>query len=208
LSRNRLLESFLWTPIWVDLRFNLGASGTARKSKSSASDVAIFAHDRLCSGAASGQGRNRTSSLCERGRFASAGVSYWADDPNEALVAVMNAFVEAKLDAARGNSESALKHWRRAIEAQDKLNYTEPPDWYYPVRESLGAALLAGGCAEEAEQVLRGDLRRNPRNPRSLFGLEKSLGAQHLENDAGWVAREFQRAWKNADSRLKIGDLY
>ena len=49
-------------------------------------------------------------------------------NPNEAMVAAMNAVVEAKLDAARGNSDSALKHWRAAIEAQDKLNYTEPPD--------------------------------------------------------------------------------
>ena len=129
-------------------------------------------------------------------------------NPNEAMVAAMNAVVEAKLDAARGNSDSALKHWRAAIEAQDKLNYTEPPDWYYPVRESLGAALLAGGYAKEAEQVFREDLRRNPRNPRSLFGLKESLGAQHLENDAAWVDREFHRAWKNADSQLKIGDLY
>jgi hypothetical protein len=158
LSCNRLLESFLWTPIWVDLRFAKWQEIWARPEPlanriSSASDVAIFAHDRLCRGAASGEGRNRTSSLCARSRFASAGVSYWADDPNEALVAVMNAVVEAKLDAARGNSESALKHCRRAIEAQDKLNYTEPPDRYYPVGESLGAALLAGGYAEEAEQV-------------------------------------------------------
>jgi tetratricopeptide (TPR) repeat protein len=127
---------------------------------------------------------------------------------NEAMLAVMNAIVEAKLDAAKGNPESALKHWRAAINAQVKLNYTEPPDWYYPTRESLGAALLAGGNAKEAEQVFREDLRRNPRNPRSLFGLKESLGAQHLENDAAWVDREFQRAWKNADSQLKIGDLY
>jgi tetratricopeptide (TPR) repeat protein len=129
-------------------------------------------------------------------------------NPNEAMIAVMNAIVEAKLDAAKGNAESALKQWRSAIGAQDKLNYTEQPDWYYPVRESLGAAQLAHGSAKEAEQVFREDLRRNPRNPRSLFGLKESLAAQHLENDEVWVDREFQRAWKNADSRLKIADLY
>src|SRR5262249_44765321 len=127
---------------------------------------------------------------------------------NESMLAVMNEIVEAKLHAARGNAESALRHWRTAIEAQDKLNYTEPPDWYYPVRESLGASLLAGGNPKEAEQDFREDLRRNPRNPRSLFGLKESLRAQNLENDAAWVDREFQKAWKHADSQLRISDLY
>jgi tetratricopeptide (TPR) repeat protein len=128
-------------------------------------------------------------------------------NPNEAMVAVMNEVVAAKLDSARGHGESAIKHWRAAAEAQDKLNYTEPPDWYYPVRESLGAALLTSDKAKEAEEVFREDLRRNPRNPRSLFGLKESLAAQRLDNDAAWVEREFAKAWKNADGALKIGDL-
>jgi len=55
--------------------------------------------------------------------------------------------------------------------------------------------------------VFREDLRRNPRNPRSLFGLKESLAAQHLENDAAWVEREFRAAWKNADVELRTGDL-
>jgi tetratricopeptide (TPR) repeat protein len=128
-------------------------------------------------------------------------------NPNEAMLAVANEIMAAKLEAAKGNTESALKHWRSAIEGQDKLNYTEPPDWYYPVRESLGSALLADGKGKEAEDVFREDLRRNPRNPRSLFGLRESLRVQRLENDAAWVDREFQKAWKNADTELRLGDL-
>ncbi|HKF25828.1 MAG TPA: hypothetical protein VKB24_07620, partial [Candidatus Acidoferrum sp.] len=66
---------------------------------------------------------------------------------------------------------------------------------------------LGSGRSKEAEEVFREDLRRNPRNPRSLFGLQESLAAQHLDNDAAWVEREFSKAWKNADTVLKIGDL-
>jgi len=128
-------------------------------------------------------------------------------NPNEAMLAVINEVLAARLDSAKGNVESAIKHWRAASEAQDKLNYTEPPDWYYPVRESLGAALLAGGKAKEAEEVFREDLRRNPRNPRSLFGLKESLASQRSDNDAAWVQREFEKAWKNADTTPKIGDF-
>lgn len=69
--------------------------------------------------------------------------------------------------------------------------YAEPPDWYYPVRESLGAALLLTGDAAAAERVFREDLRENPRNARSLFDLMESLKAQNKHDDARWVEVEF-----------------
>jgi len=47
------------------------------------------------------------------------------------------------------------------------------------IRDRLGAALLRNKQAPEAEQVFREDLERNPRNPRSLFGLSKALEARH-----------------------------
>ena len=85
---------------------------------------------------------------------------------------------------------------------QDELNYDEPADWYYPVRESLGAALLENGKAAEAEAVFRADLVQNPRNPRSLFGLQQALAAQNKTSVAAWVERQFAEAWKNADVKL------
>jgi hypothetical protein len=93
------------------------------------------------------------------------------------------------------------------VTAQDALNYDEPPDWYYPVRESLGGALLAAGKPIDAEQVFREDLRRNPRNPRSLFGLMHSLKAQQKDADAAWVESQFKVAWKSADTDLRLSDL-
>jgi hypothetical protein len=208
-----MLESFLWTPIWVDLRFAKWQEILARPEPPANRNVPhlMWRYSRTIAYAAE---RQAAKAEAERALYAEAAGSLPNEtpigqmNPNEAILAVMNAIVEARLDAAKGDAESAIKHWRAAIDAQDKLNYTEPPDWYYPVRESLGAALLAGGNAKDAEQVFREDLRRNPRNPRSLFGLKESLGAQHLENDAAWVDREFQRVWKNADSHLKIGDLF
>ena len=65
-----------------------------------------------------------------------------------------------------------------AVAVQDTLKYGEPPDWFFPVRESLGAAMLMNGDAAGAEKVFRNDLERNPRNPRSLWGLEQALRAQ------------------------------
>ena len=112
------------------------------------------------------------------------------------------------LDARLAKDDrAAIEHWKRAVAAEDALAYDEPPTWYYPVRESLGGALLRMGQAAEAEAVFREDLKRNPRNPRSLFGLMESLKAQSKTTQADWVRREFETAWKRAQVQLRVEDL-
>lgn len=116
------------------------------------------------------------------------------------VLKVAAAVLDARL---AGDPVKAVEHWRQAVAAYDDLRYAEPADWYYPVRESLGAALLQSGQAAEAEKVFREDLKRNRRNPRSLFGLMKSLEAQNRRAEAGWVRLEFERAWKGQELRLE-----
>jgi tetratricopeptide (TPR) repeat protein len=108
------------------------------------------------------------------------------------------------VDAALG---VAIDNWWQAVAIQDKMAYNEPPDWYYPVRESLGAALLLSGKAFAAEGVFREDLKQHPNNPRSHFGLWKSLEAQQKTAEAQTVHAEFDKAWKNTDVTLKIEDF-
>ena len=115
--------------------------------------------------------------------------------------------LDARIAAAKGDHTQAIRNWEKAAEVQDKLYYGEPPEWFYPVRESLGAALLLNGQAERAEAVFRADLEQSPRNPRSLFGLLRSLEAQNKTANVEEVRREFAAAWKNADVPLELGDL-
>ena len=115
--------------------------------------------------------------------------------------------LDARITAAQGDHAGSIEHWRRAVALQDAMLYDEPPDWYYPVRESLGAALAGDGQYDQAAQVFRADLDRNPRNPRSLFGLYETLKAQHKMTDAEWVRQEFEKAWKGADVQLQMKDL-
>ena len=82
-----------------------------------------------------------------------------------------------------------------AVAEQDGHWFTEPPVWYFPVRQSLGAVLLAGGRPVEAEAVYRDDLKRNPDNGWSLFGLARSLQAQGKAADAAAVEARFRKAW-------------
>jgi hypothetical protein len=113
----------------------------------------------------------------------------------------------AKIAMAKHDANGAIAQLREAVAIQDTLKYGEPPDWFFPVRESLGAALLLNGKAAEAERVFRDDLDRNPRNPRSLFGLREALKAQNKAYDAQFVDKQFQAAWKNPTLNLKVEDL-
>jgi len=115
--------------------------------------------------------------------------------------------LDAKLDSAHGRFTQAAALLVHAVRTQDNLRYIEPPDWYYPVRQSLGAALLRAGDLKGAERAFRDDLARNPRNGWSLFGLEKALDAEGDATDAAWAHRAFVQAWRNADTQPAIEDL-
>ena len=131
----------------------------------------------------------------------------WDLNPAKAVVAVGKAALDARIAGAKKDRKAAVAAWQQAVEAQDALTYSEPPDWYYPVRESLGAALFVDGQKAEAENVFREELERNPRNPRALFGLWETLKAQKKTADAEWVRRAFQDAWKNSEVEIRIEDL-
>ena len=126
----------------------------------------------------------------------------WSTNKLGEFLDMASAMVAARLER---NPEEAVAKWRKAVEVEDSLNYDEPPAWYYPVRESLGAALLMRGEAEGAETVFREGLRRSPNNGRILFGLLESLKAQ--KKDTAWVQAQFDAVWKGADLALRLKDL-
>jgi tetratricopeptide (TPR) repeat protein len=111
--------------------------------------------------------------------------------------------LDGELAARQGDAAAAVRSLTAAVQLQDGLTYDEPPGWYYPVRQSLGAVLLRAGQAKEAEAVYREDLRRNPENGWSLFGLARSLRAQGRASDAAAVDARFARAWAQADVKLE-----
>jgi tetratricopeptide (TPR) repeat protein len=113
----------------------------------------------------------------------------------------------AKIALAKKDSSEAIRMLREAVAIQDTLKYGEPPDWFFPVRESLGGALLLNGDASGAEKVFREDLDRNPRNPRSLWGLHQALLQQKRDYDAGFVQKQFDASWKGGTAALKVDDL-
>ena len=110
--------------------------------------------------------------------------------------------LQAQLAGADGRDDAMMEHARVAVEIQDALPYMEPPYWYYPARQSLGAALMAVGRVAAAEAVYRQDLDSFAENGWSLHGLAQSLRAQDRTDEANTVQWRFERAWQYADVPL------
>ena len=119
------------------------------------------------------------------------------------LLAVGSAHLRGEIGVATGESEAGLRDLQRAVEQQDALAYMEPPPWYFPTRQALGAALLELERPAEAEAVYRRDLEQHPSNGWSLFGLAESLRSLGNTSEATWAARGFRNAWEGADVELE-----
>jgi tetratricopeptide (TPR) repeat protein len=104
--------------------------------------------------------------------------------------------------AKQGNTDAAVEHLGRAIAEEDELTYDEPPDWYLPIRQRMGAILLAANRPVQAEKIFREDLVHRPENGWSLYGLAQSLKAQKKTEAAAKIEERFEKAWKTADVQL------
>jgi len=207
-----MLEGFLLQPIFVALRFQQWDE--IRKMPDPGPRLpllrAMWLYARAMAAAAAGDVK-KAETLREAFAVARDGLpaAMPAGPQNTAagIFAVASHVLDARIAAARGDRPAAIASWRSAVAAEDALAYDEPPPWYYPTRESLGAALLADGQAAEAERVFRDDLEIRPRNGRALYGLWKSLEAQKKAADAAWAQAQFDVAWKDADTKVRLEDL-
>jgi tetratricopeptide (TPR) repeat protein len=129
-------------------------------------------------------------------------IRIWGLNPTSSLAKIAAAVLQAEIAAARKNTKAAVAQLRKAIAIEDGLIYGEPPDWFYPVRQNLGALLLDAGRPRAAENVYREDLARFPDNGWSLFGLAQSLRAQGKKQEADEVQRRFETAWQYADIEI------
>lgn len=115
--------------------------------------------------------------------------------------------IRARVHGMRGEHDGEIDELDKAVAIQDRSGYGEPPDWFFPVRESLGGAYYRAGRFTEAERSFRTDLTHNPRNPRSLFGLTRTLEREGHSEDAADTRRQFDLAWQRADTQLTMEDL-
>jgi tetratricopeptide (TPR) repeat protein len=115
--------------------------------------------------------------------------------PAQDILQLARHVLEARIAQADGRLDQAIEEFRVAVQIQDSIPYMEPPYWYYPVRQSLGAALLAAGRNEEAQAVFQRALVDAPNNGWALFGLMQAETAQGDAAGAEATRKLFERAW-------------
>ena len=118
------------------------------------------------------------------------------------VLKVVTPMLNGEILVREGDLDGGLAELRKAVAAEDALNYDEPPGWILPVRHSLGANLMQAGRYAEAEQVYRDDLAHLPENGWSLYGLARCLQLQGKRNEASAIQTRFQKVWANADMQI------
>jgi tetratricopeptide (TPR) repeat protein len=117
----------------------------------------------------------------------------------KSLLALAQAHLAGEMAAKQGHTDDAVTQLEIAIKDEDELNYDEPPAWYMPIRQRLGAVLLSANRPVRAEKIFREDLDRRPENGWSLSGLAQSLKAQNKVRAAAKIEERFEKAWSGAD---------
>jgi tetratricopeptide (TPR) repeat protein len=127
--------------------------------------------------------------------------------PAQEVLRIAQTLVLARLAQVKGDSSTAIAQFERAAALQDALPYTEPPYWYYPIRQSLAAALLQAGRFDEAEQQFQRALARAPANGWSYFGLAEVYKARGNSAAAKQAEADLARTWIGDRSLLQISNL-
>jgi tetratricopeptide (TPR) repeat protein len=124
--------------------------------------------------------------------------------PATDLLQIAESVARARWAAAAGDHAGAARLYREAIAVEAKIPYMEPPFWYYPVHQSLGAALYRAGKFEEAAEAFTAALARSPNNGWALYGLAAAERAAGRKVQAAAAEAALKRAWAGDQRWLRM----
>lgn len=127
--------------------------------------------------------------------------------PAPDLIALAQQVARGRLAFHQRRYDDAVTHYQAAAEIEARIPYMEPSFWYYPVGQSLGAALLRAGREEDASQAFRAALVRAPNNGWALYGLAESEAAQGHALEAAAARRALSQAWLGDPTWLRLDRL-
>jgi tetratricopeptide (TPR) repeat protein len=200
------LQHYSTIPLFTLIRFSQWDEILATPAPAQPYPKAIWHYARGMAFLGKGQSTRAAQELKELKAIAATtnlkDLRIWGFNSTASILEIATQVLSGELAARKQQYEQAIAHLKTAVELEDALVYTEPPDWYQPTRQALAKVLLEAGKAQEAEQVYRADLNIYPENGWSLYGLAQSLQAQGKTQEAQSIQTQFQTAWKHADIPL------
>jgi tetratricopeptide (TPR) repeat protein len=127
--------------------------------------------------------------------------------PADQILHVARQVALGRIAQKKGYLNSAIDAFSHAATLQDGLPYMEPPYWYYPVRQSLGAALLEAGRGEEAVIAFQAALKGAPGNGWSTFGLAQAQQKLGQTDAAKSTSSDLIKVWVGAPDLLELSKL-
>lgn len=127
--------------------------------------------------------------------------------PGPEVVALARHVLLGRIAQAEERHEDAVNSFTAAVEIQSGLPYMEPPYWYYPVNQSLGAALLQSGRPDDAERAFKAALYETPNNGWALYGLGATYKAMGEAKAAAEMQRLLNAAWAGDQESLSLSRL-
>ena len=140
----------------------------------------------------------------------------FSPNTGRAILGIAPEVLAGEIAAAEGEFDKAIAHLERAVRLEDALVYTEPSEWAFPPRHSLGAVLLEAGRAGRGRDRLLGGPEAQPRErlgadrPRAgAAGAEKGRPGRHrrgpAQDGAGAGRRDPERVAVRARADGDIG---
>lgn len=123
------------------------------------------------------------------------------------LVQLAETLARARWAGANARLDEAVRLYREASAIEAKIPYMEPPFWYYPVHQSLGAALYRAGRYREANEAFRTALAQSPNNGWVLYGLAASERALGRKDEATAAGLALDKAWSGNRAWLRMDRL-
>lgn len=127
--------------------------------------------------------------------------------PVKTVLQLARHVIAGRIAQAARRHDEAVSHFQAAVKVEDTLPYNEPPYWYYPTRQSLGAAQVLAGDTTAAEATFRASLARAPNNGWALYGLTEVYKRRGESANLRVVTPQLRNAWMGEPEDLKLERL-